>query len=123
MTSVPLRIPSTKLSLQPYKLSNLLFVTESLTLMAGTCNVPLDAICSRRRTPVVVSSERPLTFFKSSGYFSCIRSVKSPPSSKIILGSQPSASIVWSMHHQNSSSFMPFQAKTGVPLSATAAAA
>ena len=27
------------------------------------------------------------------------------------------------MHHQNSSSFMPFQAKTGVPAAATAAAA
>ena len=51
-------------------------------------------ICSSRKTPVVVSSDKPLIFFKSSGYFSCIRKVKSPPSSKIMLGSQPSASIV-----------------------------
>ena len=33
--SVALFIPSTKLSLQPYKLSNLDLVTESFTLIAG----------------------------------------------------------------------------------------
>ena len=36
ITSVALLIPSTKLSLQPYLLSNLDFVTESLTFIAGT---------------------------------------------------------------------------------------
>ena len=41
ITSVARRIASTKLSLQPYLLSNLLLVTLSFTLMAGTGNVPL----------------------------------------------------------------------------------
>ena len=40
ITSVALLIPSTKDSLQPYKLSNLDLVTESLTLIAGTFNLP-----------------------------------------------------------------------------------
>ncbi len=41
-----------------------------------------------------------------------------------MFGVQPSGPrTVCSMHHQNSSSFMPFQANTGVPAAATAAAA
>jgi hypothetical protein len=41
-----------------------------------------------------------------------------------MLGRQPSGPrIVWSMHHQNSSSLSPFQAKVGMPAAATAAAA
>ena len=39
ITSVALLIPSTKLSLHPYKLSNLDFVTESFTFIAGTNKV------------------------------------------------------------------------------------
>ncbi len=80
---------------------------------------------SRRRcTPVVVSSEMPRTSFSISGYFWCISSVRSPPSSRIMFGVQPSGPrTVCSMHHQNSSSLMPFQANTGTPAAATAAAA
>merc|ERR1711931_423256 len=40
MTSVALLIPSTRDSLQPYRLSNLDLVTESFTLMAGTFSLP-----------------------------------------------------------------------------------
>ena len=41
-----------------------------------------------------------------------------------MLGVQPSGPrTVCSMHHQNSSSFMPFQANTGMPAAATPAAA
>ena len=41
-----------------------------------------------------------------------------------MFGVQPSGPrTVCSMHHQNSSSFMPFQANTGTPAAATAAAA
>ena len=40
MISVARRTASTALSLHPYLLSNLLFVTESLTLIAGIDNVP-----------------------------------------------------------------------------------
>ena len=124
MTSVALLMPSTKLSLQPYKLSNLDFVTESLTLIAGTINVLSISIFLSARTPVVVSSERPFTFSNSGLYSLCIRAVRSPPSSNIIFGVQPSLpSIVCLTHHQYSSSVSPFQAKTGIPAFAIAAAA
>src|SRR5690606_40336396 len=53
-------MPSTSDSRQPYKLSNLLFVTESLTLIAGNASLPSFAIWYRRFTPVVVSSLTPL---------------------------------------------------------------
>merc|ERR1719155_216447 len=46
--------------LHPYTLSNLDFVTQSFTLMAGKSSSPLAAISLRRSTPVVVSSETPL---------------------------------------------------------------
>lgn len=42
-------------------LSNLDLVTESLTLMAGNNNSPLAAIYFNLCTPVVVSSDTPLT--------------------------------------------------------------
>merc|ERR1719487_2453423 len=45
--------------LQPYTLSNLDFVTQSLTLMAGNNNSPFAAISFKRWTPVVVSSLTP----------------------------------------------------------------
>ena len=100
------------------------FVTLSFTLMAGTISLPALAISHSRCTPVVVSSERPFTSFISSGYLSCISTVRSPPSSRIMFGVQPSGPrTVCSMHHQNSSSFIPFQANTGVPAAATAEAA
>jgi hypothetical protein len=57
--SVARRIASTRLSLQPYLLSNFDLVTESLMLMAGSGRVPLATRSYRRCTPVVVSSEIP----------------------------------------------------------------
>merc|ERR1719258_676603 len=53
-------MPSFREWRQPYTLSNLDFVTQSLTLMAGKSSSPLAAISLRRSTPVVVSSETPL---------------------------------------------------------------
>merc|ERR1719183_3271329 len=44
---------------QPYTLSNLDLVTQSLTLIAGNRSSPLSAIEMRRWTPVVVSSLTP----------------------------------------------------------------
>ena len=51
-------------------------------------------------------------------------SVASPPSSRIMFGPSPSGHVsACSVHHQYSSSVSPFQAKTGMPASAMAAAA
>ncbi len=51
-------------------------------------------------------------------------SVTSPPSSRIMFGPSPSGHArACSVHHQYSSSVSPFQAKTGTPASAIAAAA
>ncbi len=51
-------------------------------------------------------------------------SVASPPSSRIMFGPSPSGHVsACSVHHQYSSSVSPFQAKTGTPVSAMAAAA
>src|SRR5215217_692250 len=61
ITSVARRIESTNDSLQPYLLSNLDFVTESLTFIAGTGSVPLAILSYSLCTPVVVSSLNPLT--------------------------------------------------------------
>ena len=93
------------------------FVTESLTFMAGTLSVPFSNISYSLNTPVVVSSEIPFIFSNISGYFSCTIAVKSPPSSKIIFASHGLSSdrMVCSIHQLNSSSFIPFQAKTGMP--------
>ena len=50
--------------------------------------------------------------------------VASPPSSRIMFGPSPSGQIsACSVHHQYSSSVSPFQAKTGMPAAAIAAAA
>src|SRR5579872_5882934 len=59
-TSVPRLMPSMSECRQPYLLSNLDLVTESLTLMAGNSRVPALAISYSRCTPVVVSSVTPL---------------------------------------------------------------
>src|SRR5256885_14495236 len=53
-------MPSTSECRQPYLLSNLLLVTESLTLIAGNSSEPSRAISYSRCTPVVVSSVTPL---------------------------------------------------------------
>ena len=51
-------------------------------------------------------------------------SVASPPSSRIMFGPCPSGHVsACSVHHQYSSSVSPFQANTGMPASAIAAAA
>ena len=123
--SVPRLMASFSEWRQPYLLSFLDLVTESLTLMAGTFSVPFFHISIRRCTPVVVSSVMPWIRSSICGYFSWTIQVTSPPSSRIMLASQgwPSFSTVCSMHHQNSSSVSPFQAKTGIPVAAMAATA
>ena len=60
ITSVARLIPSISEWRQPYLLSNLLLVTESLTLIAGNSSSPRSANWYRRCTPVVVSSVTPL---------------------------------------------------------------
>jgi len=60
ITSVARLMPSTSDSRQPYRLSNLLLVTESFTLIARNSSVPLADISFRRCTPVVVSSVTPM---------------------------------------------------------------
>ena len=124
ITSVALRIPSTKLSLQPYKLSNLDLVTESFTLIAGTKRDLSFSILLSALIPVVVSSETPFTFFNNSLYSLCIMAVRSPPSSKSIFGFHSLLPVmVCLMHQRYSSSVSPFHAYTGIPAFAIAAAA
>lgn len=113
---------SMMLSLQLYKLSNFVFVTESLTFMAGTVNLPAFDSWYKRCTPVTLSSTIPFTNLKMAGYFFSIKCVASPPSSNIIFGCQFSAFTHLSMHHQKSSSVSPRHAKIGKPASAKAAA-
>src|SRR3954453_9322968 len=60
MTSVPRLMPSMSEWRTPYRLSNLLLVTESLTLIAGKSSVPAFSNSYSRMTPVVVSSVTPL---------------------------------------------------------------
>merc|ERR1719440_456826 len=62
ITSVARMIESGSECRQPYTLSNLDFVTQSLTLIAGNKSSPLPAISFNRCTPVVVSSLTPLHF-------------------------------------------------------------
>src|SRR5690606_6615257 len=125
MVSVALRMASTALSRQPYLLSNLDLVTESLTLMAGIGKVPFFTLSYNRCTPVVVSSDRPLMPAAISGYLSNTILVRSPPSSKIIFNGLRSSpkNKVCSMHQSNSCSFIPCHAYTGIPAAAIAAAA
>ncbi len=58
-TSVPRLIPSSSECRVPYLLSNLLLVTESLTLIAGNARSPPAESWYNRSTPVVVSSVTP----------------------------------------------------------------
>merc|ERR1719182_339718 len=62
ITSVARMIESGRECRQPYTLSNLDLVTQSLILMAGNKSSPLAAISFKRITPVVVSSLTPLHF-------------------------------------------------------------
>merc|ERR1719215_2532607 len=84
ITSVARMMPSGRECLHPYTLSNLDLVTQSLTLMAGKSNSPLAAISFNLWTPVVVSSETPLTMAAILVHF---------------LGSTPMESLmVWRTH-------------------------
>lgn len=75
-------------------------------------------------TPVVVSSEIPRHSLRYFGNLSCTKLVKSPPSSRIKFNGLPSLNNrVCSIHHIYSSSVSPFQAYTGIPAFAIAAAA
>merc|ERR1719215_1361957 len=69
ITSVARMMPSGRECRHPYTLSNLDFVTQSFTLMAGKSSSPFLAISFRRCTPVVVSSETPLHFLAMREYF------------------------------------------------------
>src|ERR1700689_3038835 len=60
ITSVARLMPSINECRQPYRLSNLGFVAESLTLIAGNSSSPASTISYSRCTPVVVSSVTPL---------------------------------------------------------------
>src|SRR5215510_5255443 len=64
ITSLARLMPSISEWRQPYRLSNLLLVTESLTLIAGKGSSPFFCISYRRCTPVVVSSLTPRTFLQ-----------------------------------------------------------
>src|SRR5215469_2636735 len=59
-TSVARLMPSMSECRQPYLLSNLDLVTESLTLMAGNSSRPSRSMSYSRCTPVVVSSVTPM---------------------------------------------------------------
>src|SRR5919199_3866572 len=101
-TSVARLMPSISECRQPYLLSNLLFVTESLTLIAGNSNVPALANSYRRWTPVVVSSVTPLmpaaTRVQRCGSAAMVRrsssrmTVYSSLSSSVAAGKAPAAS-------------------------------
>merc|ERR1719401_1538164 len=80
-------IPSGNECRHPYTLSNLLFVTQSLTLMAGKSNSPLAAISLRRCTPVVVSSLTPLHFAAMRVYLVLSAGIESRNNCKMHLNS------------------------------------
>lgn len=114
MTSVALMIPSGSECLQPYILSNLDFVTESLTLMAGKRSSLFSASLYSLATPVVVSSETPFKFFAKFlnlfGYFgiesliSLSNSISSSQSASSGFGSFP-------VFSYSSSYFVPQRSK------------
>merc|ERR1719206_145279 len=72
---------------QPYTLSNLDFVTQSFTLMAGNKSSPLAAISFKRWTPVVVSSLTPLHLAAMRVYFVLSAGMESFSSCKMHLNS------------------------------------
>ena len=124
ITSVARRMLSTRLSRQPYTLSNLLLVTLSFTLMAGNLQLAFFGHFIQAMHARGGFLGQAANAASSCGYLSWMICVTSPPSSKIMFGTQPSGPwMVCSMHHQNSSSLSPFQAKTGIPAAAMAAAA
>src|SRR3954452_549029 len=101
-TSVARLMPSISECRVPYLLSNLLFVTESFTLIAGKSRRPSLANSYRRWTPVVVSSVTPLmsaaTRLHRCGSASRLRRRRSrmtrysSPSSSVTAGTAPAFS-------------------------------
>merc|ERR1719330_1310896 len=87
ITSVARMIPSGSEWGQPYTLSNLDLVTQSLTLMAGNKSSPLAAISRNLCTPVVVSSLTPLHFAAIRVYFVLSTWIDSFNNSKMHLNS------------------------------------
>merc|ERR1719434_201889 len=80
-------MPSGKECLQPYTLSNLDFVTQSFTLMAGKSSSPFAAISFKRCTPVVVSSLTPLHFLAMRVYLVLSAGIESLSNCKMHLNS------------------------------------
>ena len=76
----------------PYLLSNLLLVTESLTLIAGNSSVPALANSYSRCTPVVVSSVTPLIAAPMRVYLPGCSATERRSTSRMILYSSESFS-------------------------------
>merc|ERR1719376_1835702 len=108
ITSVALLIPSTRDSRHPYRLSNLLLVTESLTLIAGIFNVPSLPFCTS-------CEHQWLSLQKLQEFLPNIGGIFHEK------GLLSAKTIVCSTHHTYSSSVSPFQAYTGTPVLAIAA--
>merc|ERR1719399_2749104 len=87
ITSVARMIESGRECLQPYTLSNLDLVQQSLTLIAGKRSSPLFAISFKRCTPVVVSSLTPLHAFAILVYLVLSCGMESLSSCKMHLNS------------------------------------
>mmetsp|Transcript_108615 Transcript_108615/g.302871 ORF Transcript_108615/g.302871 Transcript_108615/m.302871 type:complete len:270 (-) Transcript_108615:3-812(-) len=80
-------MPSGRECLHPYTLSNLDFVTQSFTLIAGKRSSPFAAISFSRCTPVVVSSLTPLHLAAIRVYLVLSAGMESFSSCKITLNS------------------------------------
>src|SRR5438067_7117950 len=85
-------MPSISECRQPYLLSNLLLVTESLTLIAGNSKVPAFANSYSRCTPVVVSSVTPMIDCAIVVYFVGAAATERRKVSRMILYSSESCS-------------------------------
>ena len=103
----------------PYRLSKRCLHLASLTATIGNLRTPSRAIALSLITPVVVSSQPPMTSSARSGRLLWSISTRSPPSSIMILGL---CSRDISMCLVYSSSVAPWYAKTLRPESASAAA-
>merc|ERR1719277_405675 len=87
ITSVARMMPSGRECRHPYTLSNLDFVTQSFTLIAGKRSSPLAAISFSLCTPVVVSSLTPLHLAAIRVYFVLSTLIDSFSNSKMHLNS------------------------------------
>ena len=77
----------------PYLLSNLLLVTESLTLIAGNSSSPVLANSYSRCTPVVVSSVTPLMPAPIRVYFESSAATEARSRSRMTVYSSESSSV------------------------------